>query len=148
MEFVTQVPTTDEIRTNRVLWVADLLGGEYEQGQGFLTKEDDAGIRHCCLGVLCKTAGLVGIPETECGDYDEDCEREFTVHVYDGYHGQPPELITNAVQLDPYQVSACICKNDDGGTFEEIVHDVLTEIFGDDVIVDAEKLVAERQLAG
>lgn len=35
-------------------WIAALRSGEFKQGSGWLRK---AG-KHCCLGVLCATAGL------------------------------------------------------------------------------------------
>jgi hypothetical protein len=38
-------------------WVRRLRSGDYEQGQGFLSKDDT----HCCLGVLCEIAVERGV---------------------------------------------------------------------------------------
>jgi hypothetical protein len=37
-------------------WVAALKSGEYKQGQGVLYDEEHG--THCCLGVLCRVAGV------------------------------------------------------------------------------------------
>jgi hypothetical protein len=42
----------------KVQWIAALRGGEYKQGQNYLTRGD----RHCCLGVLCQLAVKAGVP--------------------------------------------------------------------------------------
>lgn len=41
-------------KENRKKWVDALRSGEYEQGRGFLCKEE----KYCCLGVLCEVAGI------------------------------------------------------------------------------------------
>lgn len=51
------VVLTDEQVANRMLWLGDLLSGNYEQGFGRLKvidRQDNDAIKYCCLGVACE----------------------------------------------------------------------------------------------
>jgi hypothetical protein len=58
-------------------WIKRLRSGNYEQGIGFLNKDD----KYCCLGVLCEIAVEEGILEKI--KYDN-------AFSYDGYMGNLP----------------------------------------------------------
>jgi hypothetical protein len=42
-------------------WLKALRSGSYRQGKGSLKFKDDAGFKHCCLGVLCELAVQAGV---------------------------------------------------------------------------------------
>jgi hypothetical protein len=53
-------------------WVKALRSGEYKQIQGLLTDINESGERgYCCLGVLCRVAGLPIARITKLRDLDE-----------------------------------------------------------------------------
>src|SRR3990167_9170550 len=55
---------------NRLIrqWHADLLSGEFQQGQGCLKNDN----KYCCLGVLCESAKKIGIPGAGIGERGQE----------------------------------------------------------------------------
>ncbi len=106
---------------NVQLWVEALRSGDYEQGEGALTKEG----KHCCLGVACvlyqeKVGGLV---ETDSTSWTSGA-----VTSYDGESGFLPRKVSDWLGLaerngryDNGDLRTSLSSsNDNGFTFEEI----------------------------
>jgi len=45
----------------KILWLQALRSGKYQQTRNWLKRTKDGKAEHCCLGVLCEIAKVVGI---------------------------------------------------------------------------------------
>lgn len=51
-------------QTIKQRWVEALRSGMYQQGTGALKQETPAGVKYCCLGVLCELKEVSWVPWT------------------------------------------------------------------------------------
>ena len=56
--------TKTKIKNNRKKWVKALRAGKYQQGVGFLNKDN----KFCCLGVLCEVMKVPKTIDGYCGE--------------------------------------------------------------------------------
>jgi hypothetical protein len=120
------------LNENAKKWVRALRSGLFQQGQGYLRKENDGnseGVKSpdlfCCLGVACELAAIEGVNISK---------RKKTEHIdgeyeYDGSTGLLPESVLEWLglsstdghfQLENHFTSSLTEMNDSGKTFEEI----------------------------
>lgn len=108
----------------KLQWIAALLSGDYEQGQGRLRRKDD----YCCLGVMCDVAAQQGYgywknTETEggmprwkfvFGDYGQGY-----LPSNSSWSSIPPSL-QNVLGLLPNQNILAGMNDQEGKSFEQI----------------------------
>ena len=117
------------LNSNAQKWIKALRSGEFKQTKGTLTKVEDGGNAHCCLGVACQiyqeeVGGLkVELSRhADCLQYNgEACEYIGHLSVVKGWLG-----LQNS---DGYydEGSSLVAKNDSGKTFEEIADIIESE---------------------
>ncbi len=99
-----------ELRTK---WIEALRNGEYSQGMGALERRYPSGkVRHCCLGVLCRIAG---VPEGE-KIANLDCD----LVAYDGLNATLTKNLREQFGLDQEKLTMLISMNDSGLDFPRI----------------------------
>ncbi len=87
-------------------WLAALRSGKYKQAREALYKPDVRA--YCCLGVLCKVAGLKIHTQND------------SVQGAGENPGEAYEPLTRVLGLPKKMCSSLAYKNDSGATFEEI----------------------------
>ena len=85
-------------------WLAALRSGRYTQARQALYRPDEKA--YCCLGVLCKVAGLKIHTEND--------------RVQGAKPGEDYEPLTRVLGLPKNMRISLASKNDNGSTFEEI----------------------------
>ena len=110
MDLKGQSPMDKDVKER---WIAALRSGKYKRGSGYLRRDTDAGVCHCCLGVLA---------EEELGD--RWVRREDDPRVYCLSRTGVSRLITDTdssgFQLGYNSMRALSSANDRGLSFAEI----------------------------
>lgn len=107
----------------RELWAQALEGGEYQQGDGQLTRSTDDGEVDCCLGVACKEAVKRGIIQHFDGQ-DGDLQMYKAVQKWLGLRTSAGDYRLSGSDLD----ARCLTSDNDGGqTFQQIAATIRAE---------------------
>ncbi len=101
-------------------WTAALRSGEYEQGMGYLNRDN----KLCCLGVLCELAVKAGVKV----EVTEGSDGGAPFRAYDDNSGYPPPAVQewarlntpNPTVLIDGETSALAEFNDSGKSFAQI----------------------------
>lgn len=104
----------------RELWAQALESGEYQQGDGQLTRVVDCEELDCCLGVACKLAIEHGVIAEYDGD-DGELSAYRPVQEWLGLQGAEGEYRHGGSML------SLVADNDSGVTFPEIAETIRAE---------------------
>lgn len=121
-------------------WIDALRNGKFKQGKHFLERVNNGEIEHCCLGVLCRVAGLIAIPrivneenftEFRYGEEVSDAALPETFAKLMGFADEPQEGGSGpAIVVDGAYYSSLAEANDRGVTFEQIADALEERYFG------------------